>query len=122
MTALGATRAKAVEYFRTLQEAGYGELKLGGRKWKTRILWSTSAKEVARELLAEPEKAQPQSLDVRSAGSHTHTFLLRPGLVVAIDLPLDLTADESRRLAEFIRSLPFKHEPHSQQATLTAED
>ncbi len=122
LTNVGESAAKAVKCFRLLQEAGYGVLKLGRRSLRTRFVWATSVKEVATQLIGDPDNPQPGSPRVPSAGSHTHTFLLRPGLVVVIELPLDLAADEARRLAEFVRSLPFEHEVRSQDATPTAED
>ena len=36
-----------------------------------------------------------------------HSFQLRPDASIALELPSDLTQLEARRLAEFIRTLPF---------------
>jgi len=38
----------------------------------------------------------------------THRFHLRPGLVVHVDLPVDMTVAEARRLADFVLCLPFR--------------
>jgi hypothetical protein len=35
-------------------------------------------------------------------------FTLRPDLVVAFELPRDLSGREASRLADFIRTLPFE--------------
>jgi hypothetical protein len=123
LTNLGASRAKAVDRLRLLQEAGYGFIKLGRRGLNTRFVWATSVKEVARDLIAEPENPQPESTNTPIADMmFKHTFLLRPGLLLAIELPLSLSGDESRRLAEFVRSLPFQHGVGSQDAAPAAED
>jgi hypothetical protein len=36
-----------------------------------------------------------------------HTFVLRPDIVVSLELPSDLRTGEAVRLAAFIQALPF---------------
>ena len=38
----------------------------------------------------------------------SHSYHLRPGLEVELQLPTDLTKDEAKRLASFLESLPFE--------------
>lgn len=56
---------------------------------------------------SEPEPAQTAD----TSRQFTHRFPLRSDLVVSLDLPVDLTAKEAARLADFIKALPI--DPHS---------
>jgi transcriptional regulator with XRE-family HTH domain len=54
--------------------------------------------------LENPDQAREPTED--EAGRLQHSFHLRPGLRISIDLPENLTEREADRLARFIQSLP----------------
>lgn len=43
--------------------------------------------------------------------ARTHQFYLRPDFVVSVELPVDMTTAEARRLADFVLCLPFPRRP-----------
>ena len=58
----------------------------------------------AIDLLENPETVV--EAPTKEAGKLQHSFHLRPGLQVRIELPEDLTEREAERLARFVQSLP----------------
>ncbi|MER9105735.1 helix-turn-helix domain-containing protein [Mesorhizobium sp. M0848] len=58
----------------------------------------------ALDLLENPGQVAEGPASV--AGMLQHSFHLRPGLQISIDLPDDLTDREADRLARFVQSLP----------------
>lgn len=124
LVACGESQPQAIAFFRKLQEAGCGRFVVGRRTKKTRLVWTLSAKDVGRtflETLSAPcqlegaPREMPGERDAMTGPEfHPHTFLLRPGIQVTLQLPLDLTVEESARLAAFVRAVPFRHDPHSQ--------
>ena len=113
---LGESRAEAVKFFKELAATGCGRFLSGRRGQPSRIEWDVNAKEVGREFLdfvdgdensVAEVSATPEIDELPSEAFHCHPFLLRPGVSVNIELPLDLTVEESRRLADFVRTLPF---------------
>ncbi len=58
----------------------------------------------AIDLLENPD--QLAEAPANEAGMLQHSFHLRPGLQIRIDLPDDLTDREADRLARFVQSLP----------------
>lgn len=115
----GAWKKEAFDFFKKLESMGCGKVLLGRRGSKTRIRWTPyGAIAVARAFLGnlvaadggvllEVPLGESQVSAVATDGMHCHRFLLRQGLQVCFELPLDLTRDEANRLAEFVRSLPF---------------
>lgn len=118
LEALGEPRPAAIQFFRDLAAAGCGQFLAGRRTKKTRLAWERKSKEVARDFLNFPsgvgdsESTIPQTNEQEAAPVvshfHRHEFLLRPGVQVSIELPLDITTEESIRLADFVRALPFR--------------
>lgn len=58
----------------------------------------------AIERLENPEQASQAGEDV--VDNLEHTFHLRPGLQIRLQLPADLTSREAERLSQFVKSLP----------------
>ncbi|MBD9640884.1 helix-turn-helix transcriptional regulator [Ensifer sp. ENS07] len=58
----------------------------------------------AIDLLENPDQAA--EAPANAVGTLQHSFHLRPGLQVTIELPDDLTEREADRLARFVQSLP----------------
>jgi hypothetical protein len=66
------------------------------------------------EVVREPENSRDLGIKELSAANQeraekflTHSFPLRPNLVISLNLPLDLTDSEAERLSGFIKTLPF---------------
>lgn len=100
------TQPQLVALMRQLQRMGAGELIVGRRRHKTRIRWRVAAGPLAAAFLAARDRAAAGRA-VSSGGLHDHRFLLRPGVQAVLSLPLDLTPEESQRLADFLRTVPF---------------
>lgn len=58
----------------------------------------------AIDLLESPERATDHA--TQESGVLRHSFHLRPGLQITMELPDDLTDREAERLAQFVQSLP----------------
>ncbi|MEX1027127.1 MAG: hypothetical protein WD049_03855 [Candidatus Paceibacterota bacterium] len=122
---LGEERQAAVNFFKELEAAGAGKFLPGRRGHSTRIKWESSgAIEVAKTFINstmtpdEAERVMRQAKEntaVAEGGAsatpheylRTHSLHLRPDLIVSIELPIDLTKEEGKRLAKFVRSIPF---------------
>jgi hypothetical protein len=114
-------RKASVEFLKDLSDAGCGKFMIGRRDRPTRIEWvdfgaiaiaKAFLNPIAKDLLGDDDVSVPAgaSGSLRSpadASFHNHHFLLRPDLMVYVQLPLNLTKDEANRLADFIRTLPF---------------
>jgi hypothetical protein len=110
-------RREIVEAFKALEDLGLGEFIIGRRGASSRLKWNVPMIEAGRaaqgviesvprlpdeELLTEEASEPPvQSISMR------HTYNLRPGYAVVIELPTNLSDREANRLAEFIKTLPF---------------
>lgn len=114
----GATRQAAVKFLKALAAAGCGQFLAGRRQKRSRLAWEVKAKDAACAFLSYWSNAgataeglsdsRGQAIEALRSDFHKHRFLLRPGMEVSFDLPLDLTVEESVRLADFIRALPFR--------------
>jgi hypothetical protein len=119
----GESRQAAIKFFKELANSGCGQFKAGRRQKPSRFVWDVKAKTVGRVFLdlasGDPQHDEtfyPAGDDHEAKGSqfHAHVFLLRPRTQVTLELPLDLTVEESIRLAEFVRALPFHQNPPSE--------
>jgi hypothetical protein len=101
--------------------AGCGRFVAGRRGQPSRFVWAAPLSTLSASVLgAKPSAATaktspPAGLPVERTepnpgerGMFSHPFRLRPKLIVALNLPEDLTAQEADRLAQFITALPFK--------------
>ena len=49
-----------------------------------------------------------QSISSSDAKTFIHSYMIRPGLFVKIELPADVTKAEAERMASFIKMVPFE--------------
>jgi hypothetical protein len=107
--------AKSLEwlsFFRRLEDASCGTLKLGRRKFPTRFIWQDPPLEVARSSLSIPGDESLEAIESLSklpsmkAVEASYSFPLRQDTIVQIRIPSDVSADELSRLADFIKLLP----------------
>jgi hypothetical protein len=118
-------RWQVVQFFRKLEELGCGRFIVGRWNKKTRFEWSSGLVDVshaaqgqdirigpAPEGEAEVEEAEGAAADVAPASGNVveHPYLLRRGQYVRLQLPVDLTPAEAKRLADFIQTLPLPAE------------
>lgn len=110
----GSGRRRVVlELFRFLQQIGVGALIVGRRGKQTRFKWAddTTMLEVARAAVGDTsvEDETTPAVAKESVATLTiaHQFVIRPGTLLRLDLPVDFSLEEAERLATFIRALPF---------------
>lgn len=97
-------RWELVEFFKSLEEKGYGNYIVGRRGWSTRIEWSEKARRLSAEELDNSQRGRSIAEVI------DHKFNLRPGFEVFLSLPEDLTSKEAERLSSFVKTLPFNNE------------
>jgi len=117
-----ASRSDVVRVLRGLEKTGCGKFIVGRGGHPSRFRWDVEMVAVGRHAAGQPtvieevdpatpteEEAETVSESASSNGVRelTHAFRLRPDLPVSFTLPVDLTAAEAARLADFIRTLPF---------------
>jgi hypothetical protein len=107
-----ASRKDTIELFRKLADIGCGEFVVGRRGRESRFLWSVGLVSVGRAASGESEEieriTEDDSSDDETSDTLTHRFHLRPDNTVEFDLPTNLTESEANRLADYIRTLPFR--------------
>jgi hypothetical protein len=105
---LAQIREQCVDLCRALDDKGIGTLRLGRKGRKTRFVFEPAeVQPTLQGLSGEGDASGPQ----RESAPLRHTFVLRPGLMVALELPEDLTATEAGRLARFVEALSFEGTP-----------
>jgi hypothetical protein len=104
------SRGEIVDVFKKLAELGFGSFLVGRRGAASRFVWDVSLCSVGRAAMGqgtvkavseEPDEEERPTLTIR------HEFSLRPDFKAQIELPVNLTAREAARLADFLRTLPF---------------
>ena len=107
-----ATRGDAVEMFKRFEDLGCGKSLWGRRGKPSRIAWSASIVSVGRAAVGEQQVvATIPETDENSDEAEevlSHSYHLRPDYAVALELPTDLTNQEARRLAGYIRTLSME--------------
>jgi hypothetical protein len=112
--ALDAARTKrsVLDALRAMEAHEFGRLFLGRRGRKTRfVVWRDNVEDIAFYAALRARTGQENgAAPVPTARSSVlrHTFALRPGFTVNVELPEDLSRPEAVRLAQFLRSLPFE--------------
>lgn len=107
-------RGDIVGLFQHLQEAGCGQFIIGRRGWPSRFVWSVGSLAASRLASGEVQEVEDITTDEEGDGGSereefaSHSFNLRPDLVVTMDLPADLSTKEAERLSLFVRSLPME--------------
>jgi hypothetical protein len=108
-------RQEVMELLKALAKAGCGDFKVGRRGLKSRLVWKAGLASVGRAA-----SGQTQSIEVIAKGQQerdslgetvtrlTHSYHLRPNVVVEFNLPTDLTESEANRLADYLKTLPFR--------------
>lgn len=128
-------RYDIVAALKELEKAGAGTFEVGRAGRKARFSWGNKPLKLAVEKKA-PEKApaktpakrtavapEPQRLQLSqrvklaadskptrpqaSSSELEHSFHLRPGIVVSVRLPTDVTNSEVTRFCQFLQAIPF---------------
>jgi len=108
-------RSDIVELFKALQSAGCGDFVIGRKGHPSRFEWTVGLADVGRSASGEPVKveaiSEAEKLETAeeeaSAEMLEHRYRLRPDTELKISLPVNLTAAEATRIADFVRTLPF---------------
>lgn len=104
-------RKDAIDFFRTIENAGCGEYIEGRRGHPSRFSWEVSLRSVAQVARGTTEAVEA-IIEDDSNGEEAlmmeHSFRLRAGLAVALSLPDDLTIAEGERLSDFVRTLAIR--------------
>jgi hypothetical protein len=117
-SALNISHRKAISIFKRLEKIDIGFITPGRHGYATRLTWKCSLLELAKELWKELEERETRELsDEEGAKSQNtatprqdqleHSYVLRPDFVVRVRLPLDITKNETERLANWARTLAF---------------
>lgn len=113
------SRVDIVSLLKGLQEADCGRFVVGRRGSPSRFEWSVSLRSVGLAATsgceavnqieddADEQDGDDAFADDSEGPSITHTFVLRPEYRVKLTLPVDMTPREAKRLADFLRTLPF---------------
>ena len=116
------TRGQLIEALRGLADLKCGTFKIGRKGHQSRMLWSVevvSLGKAAAGYSTAVNSIEGEALDETvpllnevnaSQDSMRLTYPLRQNLTVAFSLPKNLTQKEANRLADFIKTLPFKDE------------
>lgn len=120
------SRAELIKTFRRLEAAGCGRFIVGRRNKESRFVWDIEPRRAIEKLKYSTDiKSSSSGLENDRLGvsseikiaTHTvgknsinssvlmHQFPLRPGFVVKLELPQDLSISETTRLVDFIKSM-----------------
>ena len=105
-------RAKIIAALKKLENAQCGRYIKGVKGWPSRFEWTVSSQlagsSAADDLVSEDEYEEMfDETNQEAVEARDHSYQLRTDLVVPLDLPIDLTIHEAKRLAQFILSLPL---------------
>ena len=109
-------RGELIRTLRDFAKAGCGRFRVGRRGQPSRFEWGSAVPSVGRTVtgiaLPAPEptaapEAKPKTVSTHASNQLVHAYHLRQGLLISLQLPVDLTPHEARRLAVFVRTLPF---------------
>ena len=107
--------ANIISFFKRMEGLGVGTFIVGRHSHKSRFAWTVKNTDLARAAIGEtseipdPPEAESQEPEVEEY-SLEHSYNLREDFSVDFELPVDLTEGEAKRLATFIKSLPFGDE------------
>ncbi len=106
-------RPEIIEVLRALEATGAGKFVVGRKGHESRFARTVRLSELGRAARGEGTDGAldraVQAAEPNPTGDPVnHRFVLRPGFVVGIALPGDLSASEATRLADFIKTLPFQ--------------
>ena len=84
--------------------AGCGSYKPGRPIGNSRLLWTCSAKELARTVLEKVKETNSNSTVVAENGEfETHFFPVRVGVSLPVNIRSDMTVTELENMSEFVR-------------------
>jgi len=116
-------RHEVVQLFKQIDEIGLGSFRTGRRGKESRIEWNGHIKNYLSELdagkekplvtqaeeeLPHPHREEPLAHPLTKERSIAHIYWLRSDYSVELTLPINFTAKEATRFAEFVRSLPLE--------------
>lgn len=105
-------RSEVIAAFRALADAGCGRYVEGRHGWPSRFVWEVRSLDVSAAARGvQILEREPKSNGVSSEEDVElveHSFVLRPDVVIALELPPDLTRSEASRLAAFVQALPYE--------------
>ena len=106
------SRADIIGVFKELEACGCGSFKSGRKGWLSRFEWDVQMVSVGQAAAGEAvqvEKVSEEEKAADEAATSTlkHVFRLRQDMPGSFDLPVNLTAAEANRLADFLKTLPF---------------
>jgi hypothetical protein len=107
-------RKLAIDFFRELERAAFGEIRVGRRGKPTRFIWKVPLLDLKEAICASSNGShmanRPLNDPARvpeTRNTITHSYVLRADLIVTVALPLDLSENEAERLSAFIKTLPI---------------
>jgi hypothetical protein len=99
-------RNSAIRMLRKFAAVGCGEFKAGRRGHESRLVWSISPLQVARETRGA---TQPEIVSEENAPNGVEfieqTFQLRAGVTAVVKVPNDTTQIEAEKLANVVKSV-----------------
>lgn len=104
-------RGDVIDVFKSLEEIGSGKFRIGRRGKRSRFEWRDDMISVGQAASGEQERIDARPPDAPEEepddGLVSRPYLLRSDMTVTLDLPVDLTEREARRLADFVLTLPL---------------
>lgn len=104
-------KSEIIDAFRILELAKCGKYIEGRHGHQSRFAWDIDTLDLAKITNVKEESLSNQAASDLLAfvddNFIEHQFVLRPDLTISIDLPADLTRQESIRLSKFVESLSF---------------
>lgn len=105
-------RGEIVSIFRAFEEADCGQFVTDRHNNPLRFEWKVPmiqmAKAASGETTGDQDTIETSNEEIQDFLAHQ--FHLRPEITVELELPIDLTDSEAKRLADFVRALPFDQE------------
>ena len=105
-------KSEVIAAFRKLEQLDCGRYIEGRHGHDSRFDWEYTKSLVASKAAAGIEAASGddgnETEDVYEYDTVDHTYYLREDFSLTLTLPIDLTVNESKRLATFLKSLPLE--------------
>jgi hypothetical protein len=110
-TEFGVARNQAIGMLRKFDKVRCGTFKAGRRGHESRLVWSVSPLDVAKQMLGVPE---PETVLEATAPNGVEfveqIFQLRAGVTALVKVPNDTTQGEAEKLANVVKSLWWRKE------------
>ena len=106
------TKSNLIAAFRELENLDCGRYIEGRHGHDSRFDWqqtkSLVASRAAQSFESDPEAITDETEETYDYDVLDHAFYLREDYLVNLTLPVDLTENEAKRLAAFVKSLPIE--------------